>query len=145
MGAGRWLRTLDGAQDMVDKRSKKSLESTVEIVPLRELRRITLRCTGCGQMSLMDIRQKVRFSGRVTYYVRCPRCGCEFKQIGRPPNFSRNIKQRYGFSSAQLRLMKTEMIRKIIKTGEIVAKETEKTIQAGDVDFIKPTSRRTPK
>lgn len=130
---------------MLNKRSKKSLKSAVEIVPIRELRRITLRCTGCGQMSLMDIWKKFRLSGRVTYHVRCPRCRRELKQIGRPPNFWRTIKARYGFSSAQLLPMKTEVIRTVIRTGKAMAKETAKTIQVGNVAFIKPISRRSPK
>ena len=126
---------------MSEKRNEKPTRPEVEIVPLCEHRRITLPCPNCEQSFSMDIRQKTRVRGKVTYYVTCPNCGHDFRQVGRPHNFWRDIKRRYGLSPAQLRAMQSEMIRKVLETGDIPVEETMDTIRTGDMVFIKPDRR----
>lgn len=130
--------TLDRFEKMSEQRNDKPTLSAVEIVPLREHRRITLICPKCEKSSLMDIRQKTRIHGKIIYYVKCPNCGNSFKQVGRPYNFWRDINKRYHLNSKQIRSMQREMMRKLIETGDIVADENDDTIRTGNMIFIKP-------
>ena len=97
---------------MSEKR-RKVYKYKLEIIPLRKHKRISLHCPRCGEYSLMDIQSKTRVKGKVNYYVTCPRCGYNFKQIGRPYNFFRDIKQQYKLSHTQLRKMQKEVVREL--------------------------------
>lgn len=129
---------------MAEKRKNKSSPCKLEIAPLHEHRRVSLRCLNCEEFLLMDIQKKTRVKGKVNYYVTCPQCGYKFKQVGRPYNYWRDIKQRYRLGHTQLRSMQGGMVRKLLKTGKIAVKETEEVIQIGDTTFIKPKHSDTP-
>lgn len=129
---------------MTEKQNKKSARHDVEIVPFREHRRITLCCPNCDEFSLMDIYKKTRVKGKVNYYVTCPQCRHDFKQIGRLYNYWRDIKQRYRLGPLQVRSMQTEIVQKLLESGEIVAEETQDIIRTGDMVFIKPKQRNEP-
>jgi hypothetical protein len=109
-----------------------------EIVKLGDQRRITLLCTNCGYFGLMLIKAKTKVEKRINYYVCCPECSHNFKQIGRPYNFWRSAKKNHNLSHEELRTMQKQLLRKFFKDGEFKAKQTFKTIEIGDLVFIKP-------
>ena len=86
----------------------------------------------------MDVNTKTRIKGKVNYYVSCPQCGHDFRQVGRPYNYWRDIKQRYKLGITQLRSMQAEVVKKLLNSGEIFAEETQDIIRTGDMVFIKP-------
>lgn len=111
----------------------------VEIIPLNKHKRITLRCPNCEEFALMDIRKKTRVNKKINYYVICPQCGYDFKQIGRPYNYWRDIKQKHKINANQLRSMQSEVMRGLLKRGEITVEETKDIIKTGNnITFIKP-------
>jgi len=110
----------------------------VEIIPLGMYKRISLSCPNCKEFSLKDIQKKIRINGKINYFVTCSKCGHDFKQVGRPDNYWRSLKQQYKLGSKQLRSMKSEMVKQVVETGDIGIKETENIIQIGDIVFIKP-------
>ncbi len=116
----------------------RTKRSDAEILPLRDHRRITLRCPRCDEYSLMGIRKKIRVRRRVNYHVTCENCSHTSVQVGLPYNFWRDIKKRYKLSAEQLRSMQASMIGRLLETGELVALEDAQTIRTGDMIFIKP-------
>jgi len=122
----------------MSEKLERSNKYKLEIIPLRKHKRISLHCPSCEEFSLMDIQSKTRIKGKVNYYVTCPRCGYSFKQIGRPYNFWRDIRQQYKLSPTQLRKMQAEVVRELFETGEISREEYQNIIKIGDMAFIKP-------
>ncbi len=114
--------------------TKKTIE---EIVKLEKQRRVTLHCPNCSYFGLMDIKAKIRVEKKIHYYLCCPKCSQTFKQIGRPYNFWRDVKKNYNLSHEELRTMQKQLLRKFFKDGELKAKQTSKTIEIGDLVFIK--------
>ena len=113
----------------------------IEIIPLRQHRRISLNCPECEQYSLMDIHKKVRIRRKVTFYVTCPNCSHSFKQVGQSYNFFRDIKKRYKLNSKQIRSMQKAVFRQFFESGcteTNLTEENDRTIRTGDMIFIKP-------
>ncbi|MGD0077734.1 MAG: hypothetical protein ABSB91_03795 [Sedimentisphaerales bacterium] len=108
-----------------------------KIARIGKQRRISLHCPNCSYFGLIDIKGRTKVGKKTKYYVRCPKCGQNFKQIGRPYNFWRDVKKKYNLNHEQLHTIQKEFMRKVHQDGQIKARKRTNAIEIGDLVFIK--------
>jgi len=106
----------------------------MKLEKIKEQKRISLSCPNCNYYGLMDIKAKTKVEKRINYYVCCPKCGQNFKQVGRRFNFWRHLKKKHKLKHEEVRIMQKELPH---KDGEIKLKEKGNVLEIGDVTFVK--------
>ncbi len=82
----------------------------MKLEKIKQQKRISLRCPECSHFGLMNIKGKIKVENQINYYVCCPKCDHNFKQIGRRFNFWRYLKKKHKLKHKEMRTLHKEFM-----------------------------------